>query len=248
MQTFVEAFAVWKEESTSAIKAASSPLKFDNALESSMNGAAHQAFEHMRDLIDQMVQEVEADIDGLKETFKAKHESVLETKGWSRRRWLVCAPLPAAPCWCLSSLVWPQLWSQWWWRLVVARSISGSIREVIARLREGVVHVSGASDQVSVSSQQMAEGATEQASSLEEISASLEEMAAMTRQNADNAGQVDNLVSKDSAAILQRMADRMDQMGTNLETVAASEQTAKIIKTIDEIAFQTNLLGLECCC
>ena len=130
--------------------------------------------------------------------------------------------------------------------VLMSRSISSSIHQVIARLRSGANQVGLASTQVSGSSQQMAEGATEQASSLEEIGASLEEMAAMTRQNADNSAQVDTLVGKESADILQRMSDRMGQMGSNLdETVVASEQTAKIIKTIDEIAFQTNLLALN---
>ncbi|HEY3325004.1 MAG TPA: methyl-accepting chemotaxis protein [Planctomycetota bacterium] len=111
-------------------------------------------------------------------------------------------------------------------------------RGVIDALSGSSEQVAAASGQVSQSSQQMAEGASEQASSLEETSASLEEMSAMTRQNADNARQA-NLASQKGTEAMQRMSAAIKDIKKS------SDQTAKIIKTIDEIAFQTNLLALN---
>ncbi|MFO7569924.1 MAG: methyl-accepting chemotaxis protein, partial [Smithellaceae bacterium] len=91
----------------------------------------------------------------------------------------------------------------------------------------------------------LAEGASEQASALEETSSSLEEMSSMTRQNADNATQAKSLMAE-----VRQIVDKVDgQMNNMVEAIQnvtrSSEETGKIIKTIDEIAFQTNLLALN---
>lgn len=127
----------------------------------------------------------------------------------------------------------------------VAKSISNPINASISTLSEVAEQVTSASSQVSQSSQQLAEGASEQASSLEETSASLEEMGSMTKQNADNAQQAEKMaVNAGKAAEKGRVA--MTKMTQAIEKIkASSDQTAKIIKTIDEIAFQTNLLALN---
>ena len=92
---------------------------------------------------------------------------------------------------------------------------------------------------------QLAEGASEQAAAIEETSASLEEMSAMTQQNADNAGQADELMLK-TAKVVEKAMGAMDDLITSMGEISkASEETSKIIKTIDEIAFQTNLLALN---
>jgi len=129
--------------------------------------------------------------------------------------------------------------------IFITRSITGPINKVIEGLSSGSEQVTSASGQVSSASQQMAQGASEQASSLEETSSSLEEMASMTRQNADNAGKADSLMAEAKKTVAEGAA-AMDQMSDAIVKIkTAANDTAKIIKTIDEIAFQTNLLALN---
>ncbi|MCX7816630.1 MAG: methyl-accepting chemotaxis protein [Syntrophales bacterium] len=126
-----------------------------------------------------------------------------------------------------------------------SRTLSRPITNSVHKLSEATSQMALASSQVNTSSQSLAEGASEQASSLEETSASLEEMAAMTRQNADNASQT-KVMMDEARKIVQRVNAHMEEMGTAIaEIKRTSEETSKIIKTIDEIAFQTNLLALN---
>ncbi len=127
----------------------------------------------------------------------------------------------------------------------ITRSITKPITRIIAGLTEGSEQVTSASGQVSSASQSLAEGATEQAAGLEETSSSLEEMSSMTKQNADNAQQANTLASEARKAAdngTQSMA-RMNEAIQEIQK--SSDETAKIIKVIDEIAFQTNLLALN---
>lgn len=129
--------------------------------------------------------------------------------------------------------------------IYAVRSITKLLSRVIAGLDEGAEQVASASGQVSSSSQQLAEGTSEQAASIEETSASLEEMSSVTKQNADNAGQADALM-KDAAKVITTANDSMGRLTTSMEEIStASDETSKIIKTIDEVAFQTNLLALN---
>ena len=128
---------------------------------------------------------------------------------------------------------------------VITRGIVKPVNRIIDSLSEGAEQVSSASGQVSSASQSLAEGSTEQAAGLEETSSSLEEMSSMTKQNADNAQQANTL-----AAEARKAADGGTQSMTKMndaiqEIQKSSDETAKIIKVIDEIAFQTNLLALN---
>lgn len=130
-----------------------------------------------------------------------------------------------------------------WYR--ISGGISKNIAGVITNLREASQEVKRASGQVSSSSLQLAEGTSTQASSLEEISASLEEMASMTRLNAENANLADQSAGGASKAAMAGQ-DAMTRMGESIQRIkSSSDETAKILRVIDEIAFQTNLLALN---
>jgi methyl-accepting chemotaxis protein len=127
-----------------------------------------------------------------------------------------------------------------------ARSLSRSLREVIDSLFVSGNEVAAAAEQVAQTSQHMAEGTSSQAASLEETSSSLEEIGAMGRQATENTQTVDSLMASKARENFQDMERRMGEMETNLTAaVEAGAETAKIIKTIDAIAFQTNLLALN---
>ncbi len=129
--------------------------------------------------------------------------------------------------------------------VTMTRSITGPITKVIMGMATGSDQVASASQQVSSSSQDMAQGANEQASSLEEISSSLEEMSSMTKQNSEYANQAKAL-SEDTMTSAQLGDGTMVKMSEAINKImTSSNETAQIIKTIDEIAFQTNLLALN---
>ncbi len=120
-----------------------------------------------------------------------------------------------------------------------------TFNNIISDLTEGSEQVASASSQVSAASQSLAEGATEQAAGLEETSSSLEEMSSMTKQNSDNAQQANSL-SDETKSSADNGMQAMQKMNSAIQDIQkSSDETAKIIKVIDEIAFQTNLLALN---
>lgn len=126
-----------------------------------------------------------------------------------------------------------------------SNSIARPLLRIVGGMREGIQQVSAAADEVSSSSQSVAEGASQQAASIEETSSALEEMSSMTKRNAENSDQANNLMSE-SAQVVQIANTSMHDLTRAIEEVRqSSEETQKIIKTIDEIAFQTNLLALN---
>jgi methyl-accepting chemotaxis protein len=129
--------------------------------------------------------------------------------------------------------------------LIIINRLNKALSRIAHNLNDGAQQVDAAAGQVSSASQQLAEGASEQASSLEETSSALEEMAAMTRTNAGNAKEANELAAQARSA-----ADTGDKTMVQLNTAMtaineSSEKISKIIKVIEEIAFQTNLLALN---
>jgi len=128
---------------------------------------------------------------------------------------------------------------------VLVRSFNAVLRRVVSAVGEGANQVASAASQVSSASQSLAEGSTEQAASVEETSASLEEMASMTKGNSDNAQRANELSSKTRVAA-DAGAQRIGEMRHAMDDIkASSDAIAKIVNTIEEIAFQTNILALN---
>ncbi len=128
---------------------------------------------------------------------------------------------------------------------IIIRGTSTILRLVSTSLNEGSTQVAGAAQQISASSQTLAEGSGQQAASIEETSSSLEELASMTKRNAENS-QKANELAKQARSAADRGAGDMQAMSAAMQAIkASSDDIAKIIKTIDEIAFQTNILALN---
>ena len=128
---------------------------------------------------------------------------------------------------------------------LISGSIARPINRIIGDLSESSTQVSSVSEQVSSASQWLADGSSAQAASIEETSSALNEMSSMTKQNADNANEVKELMWK-SGKIVSEVSSHMNHMTEAIDKIAkSSEETGKIIRTIDEIAFQTNLLALN---
>ncbi|HEY9174128.1 MAG TPA: methyl-accepting chemotaxis protein, partial [Verrucomicrobiae bacterium] len=129
--------------------------------------------------------------------------------------------------------------------LLTARSISRPIQNTVDQMAEGAEQTTSAASHVSAASQSLAEGASEQAASLEETSSSLEEMSSMTQRNAGNAQHAKELAAQARAAADVGAGDMQEMTTAMADIKSASDNIAKILKTIDEIAFQTNLLALN---
>ena len=125
------------------------------------------------------------------------------------------------------------------------RSVNSGLRAISVTLDDAAGQVASAANQVSSSSQSLAEGSSEQAASLEETSSSLVELSSMTKRNAGSAASAKDLSAQTRTAADAGAAD-MAEMRAAMEAIkTSSADIAKIIKTIDEIAFQTNILALN---
>jgi len=127
----------------------------------------------------------------------------------------------------------------------LARRITARISGIVGELTISSAAVGNASTQVAESGHGLAEGAKSQAASLEETSASLEEIAGMAKRNSEGAQRA-KLLAAETRAAVDTGATEVAAMSSAMEQIkASSDDISKIIKTIDEIAFQTNILALN---
>ena len=127
----------------------------------------------------------------------------------------------------------------------VVRGINLVLRQAVSDLSGGAEQVASAAAQVSASSQSLAQGSSEQAASLEETSASSEEINSMALKNAENSRTAADLVAQSQQKFGETNQSLEQMMAAMGEINASSEKISKIIKVIDEIAFQTNILALN---
>jgi methyl-accepting chemotaxis protein len=128
---------------------------------------------------------------------------------------------------------------------VISRSVTRPLAATARQLAFTAQQVASTASQVSASAQSLAQGASEQAASLEQTSASMEAMASMTRRNADHATQAATLVTDVSRQVDESNAAFSGMVASMSALRESSAKVSRIIKTIDEIAFQTNILALN---
>jgi len=127
----------------------------------------------------------------------------------------------------------------------LATRVSRLIHGVVAELETAVQQFFASSSQISSSSQALAQGSSEQAASIEETSSSAEEISSITKQNNDRSQKVAGLMNEAMPIVATLNKSLEDMAGALSEMSTSSEKVAKVIKMIDEIAFQTNILALN---
>lgn len=125
------------------------------------------------------------------------------------------------------------------------KQMTNNINEVMTNINNASEQVAAGAKQVSDSSMELSQGATEQASSIEQLTASIEEISAQTKQNAINADQANELAETARENAVQGNGQMKEMLNAMREINESSSNISKIIKVIDEIAFQTNILALN---
>jgi methyl-accepting chemotaxis protein/methyl-accepting chemotaxis protein-1 (serine sensor receptor) len=127
----------------------------------------------------------------------------------------------------------------------VMRAVNRDLRRVAEEMLEGARQVAAAATQVAAASQSLAQGTSEQAATLEETSSSAGEITSVTRKNADNTRAVAGVMQETAGLVGGANRNLEDMMQSMKEIHGSSEKISKIIRVIDEIAFQTNILALN---
>ncbi|HEY8548752.1 MAG TPA: methyl-accepting chemotaxis protein [Vicinamibacterales bacterium] len=131
------------------------------------------------------------------------------------------------------------------WVLASVRGVNRSLTRLCAQLGESASRVLATSETVASSSTSLSKGAAEQAASIEETSASMEEMASMTKHNAENSAEAARLMADVERQVIESNTVLESMVSSMASIQQSSAEVTKIIKTIDEIAFQTNILALN---
>ncbi|MCI8763309.1 MAG: HAMP domain-containing protein [Lachnospiraceae bacterium] len=129
--------------------------------------------------------------------------------------------------------------------LVSFRGIADKLNDTMLQINQSSAQVASGSEQVSSGAQALSQGATEQASSVEELAATINEISGKVKENADNARQANEKagsISEEMNVSNEKMQQMIQAMG---DITNCSHEIGKIIKTIEDIAFQTNILALN---
>jgi methyl-accepting chemotaxis protein len=125
------------------------------------------------------------------------------------------------------------------------RGINAALRRSIDELGQGAEELTKAAAQVSAASQDLAQGASEQAAAIEETSAATQEIASTTQESAGSSKSAASMMEQTSQDVNQANATLDRMLASMNEITASSEKISKIIRVIDDIAFQTNILALN---
>lgn len=129
--------------------------------------------------------------------------------------------------------------------LTSMKKIKHSLNDVLTQINQSADQVASGSDQVSSGAQALSQGATEQASSVEELAATINEISDQVRSNAENAANASHMVM-DAGEQASMSNQQMQHLVEAMEEISeSSSEIGKIIKTIEDIAFQTNILALN---
>ncbi len=129
--------------------------------------------------------------------------------------------------------------------LVSFRGIGEKLNDTMLQINQSSVQVASGSEQVSSGAQALSQGTAEQASSVEELAATINEISSKVKQNADNAQQA-NAKAGSISTEMNVSNEKMQLMIQAMEDIShCSNEISKIIKTIEDIAFQTNILALN---
>ena len=128
---------------------------------------------------------------------------------------------------------------------LVIRKLNRLLLNLSQSLEEASVQVGDSAAHVSTSGQSLAEDSSEQAATIEQTSSAMEELSSMTKRNAENSKNANDLARQTRSAAEKGMDDMQVMSGAMAEIKTSSDDISKIIKTIDEIAFQTNILALN---
>ena len=215
------------------VKARTEILKASRAATNAEASAA--VYELCRKKLDAAVDAYDAEME-LVQAQEKKEATDSEETMYAAAKWAnVCLVAGAVSALLLAVLI-----GMW-----IVNNTNSVLKRVSATLMGGAEQVTSAAGQVSSSSQSLAEGSSSQAASVEETSASLEETASMAKRNSENSAEATRIAKEARTAADRGVAD-MATMSTAMTAIkASSDDVAKILRTIDEIAFQTNILALN---